>query len=393
MKKFLLFFSFIVFFFSLRAQYLTAFNNLQTYQMNSGQDKDALKKSAEAIEEAIKDERSATLGKTWYYRGYIYQIIWQDSLVKDNFPNALLTASESYQKAFNVGDTKFKQDKEATTNLILLSGQLQLQGALFFDGAQYAESMAHFLEVKKIKEFLTAKGIQNNIDDNNAIFNAVITAQKLKDNNTAKELLRVLVDRNYDNAIIYSVLADIYLAENNLNDATIVLDKAAAKYPDNTPIIISQLNIYIKEGKANEHLDKMLKAVSLEPNNHALHYVLGVTYQELKEQEKAEASYKEAIKLKPDYYDALNNIATIYIERANKAQNQMNEPKITDAQYKVFEAEREKQLRTSLEYLEAATKADPNGREVLNMLKEVYAKLGEYEKSKQIKAKLEGLNK
>jgi tetratricopeptide (TPR) repeat protein len=393
MKKYFLFIITILCFTTTQAQYLTAFNNLQAYQMSAAQDKEALKNAAVAIDAAIKDERSAVQGKTWYYRGYIYQLIWQDSSIRDKYPDALLIASESYQKAFNVGDTKFKQDKESVTNLILLSGQLQLQGALLYDVAQYAESMKHFLEVKKIKDFLKGRGVQQNIDDNNAIFNAVITAQKINDNKTAKELLRELVDRNYDNPIIYSVLADIYLAENNSQEAKNVLDKAAAKYPENTHIIISQLNIYIKEGKINEHLDKMLKAVALEPNNHSLHYVLGVIYQEMKESEKAEASYKKAVAIKPDYYDALNNLATIYIERANKIQNQMNEPKITDAQYKAYEIEREKQLKSALQYLESAHNINPEGREVLSMLKEVYAKLGEYEKSKQIKAKLESLKK
>lgn len=378
---------------SAHAQYLTAFNNVQAYQMSGGQDKEALKKASEAIEEAVKDERSASQGKTWYYRGYIYQLLWQDSVTRDYYPQSLLFSSESYQKAFLVGDTKFKQEKDAINNLILLCGQLQLQGAIFYENARYAESLKHFLEVKNIKDFFTKRGIQNSIDDNTAIFNAIITAQKINDNKKAKELLQELVNRGYDNPVIYSVLADIYLSENNTQDAKSVLDKAASKYPDNTQIIISQLNIYIKEGKINEHLDKMQKAVSLEPNNHTLHYVLGVTYQEMKETDKAEASYKEAIRLKPDYYDALNNIATIYIERANRAQQQMNEPKITDAQYKVFEAEREKQLRLALQYLESAHNANPEGREVLSMLKEVYAKLGEYEKSKQAKAKLEALKK
>jgi len=392
-KLFVLLVAAFSFVFNAKAQYLTAFNNISTYQMSGGQDREALKNAAEAIDAAIKDERSSAQGKTWYYRGYIYQLIWQDSLLQSGYPNALITSSESYQKAFNVGDTKFKQADEAKQNLILLGGQLQLQGANYFDAAQYKEAQSHFIEVKKIKDFLAGQGVVKNIDDSNAIFNAVITSQKLNDNATAKQLLSSLVDQNYDNPIVYSVLADIYLSENNNEEAKKVLDKAAQRYPENTGIIISQLNVYIKEGKANEHLDKMLKAVQLEPKNHALHYVLGVTYQEMKEADKAEAAYNEAIKIKPDYYDALNNLATIYIEKANKFQGLMNEPKITDAKYKEYETLRETNLKQAQQYLEKANAADPEGVEVLNMLKEVYAKLGEYEKSKQVKAKLESLKK
>jgi thioredoxin-like negative regulator of GroEL len=406
MKK-IIFFLFICFsiVFKVNAQYLTAFNNLTTYQTGGAQDHDALKKAAEAIDVAVKDERSGIQGKTWYYRGYIYQIVWEDTAIRSEYPNALLTASESYQKSFNVGDTKYKQADDAKKNLVTLGSQLQIQASYFFEQAQYKEAQTHFLEVSNIKKFLAGLGVEKNIDDSHAKFNAVIVSQKIKDEQTAVKLLAELVDEGYDNAIIYSILADIYINEKKLDEAKKVLDKAALKYPENTAIIISQLNIYILEGRANEHLDKMLKAISLEPDNHGLHYALGVTYQGIaddlkkagKTEEakanmvKAEASYKEAVKIKPGYYEALNNLATIYITKANELKTLMDDPKLSDAKYKEYQAQRETNLKKALEFLEPAYAAEPNGREVLIMLKEIYAITGEYEKSKQIKAKLDSL--
>jgi tetratricopeptide (TPR) repeat protein len=69
----------------------------------------------------------------------------------------------------------------------------------------------------------------------------------------------------------------------------------------------------------------------------------------------------------------------------------MNDPKITDVKYKEFEKEREKHLKTSLPYLEKAAEIKPNSKEIFLVLKEVYAKLGDYEKSKQMKLKFESI--
>src|SRR5690606_19041446 len=165
-----------------QAQYLTAFNNLTAYQTSGNQDVESLKKAQEAIDNAVKDEKAGAQGKTWYYRGLIYQFIFENPNVSPSFPNALITASESYQKAFNVGDTKFRQEKEATQNLITASVQIYNKGIDHFQNANYKDALTHFLEVANIRSFFEGRGIQNNVDDDNALFNAALAALKLNNN-------------------------------------------------------------------------------------------------------------------------------------------------------------------------------------------------------------------
>jgi tetratricopeptide (TPR) repeat protein len=376
---------------TVKAQYLSAFNNLTAYQSTGNTDVESLKKAQQAIDVAIADERSSIQGKTWYYRGLIYQLVYENKELSATNSDALIKASESYQKAFNVGDTKFKQTKESYENLITCSVQLYNRGIDQYQNKQYKEALLHFKEVASIKSFLSKQGVQNNVDDNNSLFNAALAALKLDDNANAKEILSKLIDNNYDSPAIYTTLSNIYLNEGNDAKAKEVLEKGTLRYPENVDIVISQLNLYLKEGKANEVLDKMIKASELDSKNASLLLAIGVTYYELKDVVKAEEYYNKAIEKNPNYFEAYNNLGQIYLEKANAYIEKMNDPKITDVKYKEFEKEREKHLKTSLPYLEKAAEIKPNSKEIFLVLKEVYAKLGDYEKSKQMKLKFESI--
>lgn len=377
--------------FGVKAQYLTAFNNLTAYQATGNTDVEALKKAQQAIDVAVADERAGAQGKTWYYRGLIYQLIFENKELSTENQDALLKASESYQKAFNVGDVKFKQDKEATQNLITASAQLYNKGVDLFQNRDYKMALSYFTEVAGIKTFLAGRGVQNNIDDNNALYNAALAALKLDDKKNAKQILSKLIDNNYDSPVVYATLSNIFLEEGDNAKALSILDKASARYPTNVDIIISQLNIYLKEGKASEHIDKMIKAAELDPNNASLFFAIGVAYSETKDNVNAEAYYNKAIEKDPKYFEAYNNLGQIYLDKANKFIELMNDPKLTDAKYKEYEKAREKELQAALPYLNKAAEIKPDSKEIFLVLKEVYAKLGDYEKSKQMKLKYESL--
>ena len=67
--------------------------------------------------------------------------------------------------------------------------------------------------------------------------------------------------------------------------------------------------------RANDNtraLQQFLKALELNPDDPYLHFDLGYTYELKGMIDKAEFHYEEAIRLKPDYSDAYNNIGLIY---------------------------------------------------------------------------------
>lgn len=74
---------------------------------------------------------------------------------------------------------------------------------------------------------------------------------------------------------------------------------------------------YVNDGKLKEAIEYFKKAQKLNPFSPYTHYFLGLTYQQLNDNEKAFSCYKKAIELKPDYDKANNNLGLLYLGKNN----------------------------------------------------------------------------
>jgi tetratricopeptide (TPR) repeat protein len=110
--------------------------------------------------------------------------------------------------------------------------------------------------------------------------------------------------------------------------------------------------------------------------------------------EKARQYYEQALKIKPDYYDATYNIGVLYTTMANKYIEQANEitgfSKAEQEQYNNLIEQANELLRTGLPYLKQAYDAQPTD-DVKNVLKSMYVKLNMMEEVKALE--LIGLTK
>jgi len=73
------------------------------------------------------------------------------------------------------------------------------------------------------------------------------------------------------------------------------------------------------QGDYTDALERLLKAVELDPNNPFYHNNLAYSYQKKKIYEKAKFHFEKALELKKDFPDAQNNLGVLYLE--------MNKPK------------------------------------------------------------------
>ena len=65
-------------------------------------------------------------------------------------------------------------------------------------------------------------------------------------------------------------------------------------------------------GKPDEAIEKFRAALALAPNCFDCHYNIGVAYMSKKDEKAAEAAWKQAVEVKPDYPEALNALSTLY---------------------------------------------------------------------------------
>ncbi|HXH19883.1 MAG TPA: tetratricopeptide repeat protein [Chitinophagales bacterium] len=394
MKSYQLFAVMLVLTTSIFAQankFQTAWAQVEEYKNSEFKNTDALLEALEAINETVKNETQSTKSKVWYYKGLINHLIYENESISSQHPHALFDASEAYQKALTVEVGKKPYEPENTkSNLYNLTGQLQNRGAQLYNMNDFDNAYKCFLEVRSIKKFLDGIAYEKKVDDSDATFNAALCLYKLEKKEEAKKLFQELIDRNYDSPAIYQLYAGLYSDEKNDAEALEILAKGMERYPDNLGLIIDELNIYIRQGREEESITKLEKAAKLDSTNAQIYYALGAAYDKLNNKEKAEQAYLKSVTLDPQNHSAYNNLGAMYYNQGIAINKEMmDNPKLTEKQYNEMQEQRNELYRKSLPYFEKARQIKPDDLAILQALKEVYAKLEMYEKSKEIKEQME----
>ena len=190
------------------------------------------------------------------------------------------------------------------------------------------------------------------------------------------------------------------------------MQKGRTLYPDDSNLLFAEINSFLKKGKLNELIDKLKLAVAKEPNNMSIKTTLGNVYDNMcqKEWEKGDMVkaqeyfneslkyYQEALDKEPSNVVALYSIGALYYnyaaivsKEANKLSNDYSSA--GTKKYKEKQAEMEAYFDKALPYFEQADKFDNKDVNTLIALKEIYAKKGKFDKSNEIKVRLESLKK
>ncbi len=367
--------------FSQTTKVVSAFNYLRNGQ---------LEKAKLNIDEACLNDQTKGQAKTWFYRGNIYLSLFltKEPKYKNLDTNALQASYDAYQKAIAI-DPQISNENlvppSPMVGLYYIGEQFYNQGADLYNNKNYPTALTKFEMTKKINDIFGAK-------DSIATFYAAQCAMQTKDTKKAKSYFEYLQKMNYKQAQVYSQLSNIYKAEGDTTKAAITIGKGRKLMPSDLNLIISEINIYLAKGKMKEAQDLLDLAVAKDPNNATLHLVIGANMDEFGNFEQAEKSYKRAIELKPDYFDAFYNLGALYINTSLSIKKQADKLPITETQkYDELKARADKLLDSALPILENAEKLNPKDKNTLITLKQLYAIKNNVEKIKEIEEKLKNL--
>jgi tetratricopeptide (TPR) repeat protein len=108
-------------------------------------------------------------------------------------------------------------------------------------------------------------------------------------------------------------LATIQLEMGHFDDAEKNLKTALAVAPDDAFSLSILGNLKFRQGKYDEALDALSRAAKADPKNPEIQNFLGLTLSEKGMRPAAEAAFRKAVILKPDYGGAQNNLAVFYL--------------------------------------------------------------------------------
>jgi tetratricopeptide (TPR) repeat protein len=363
------------------AKVVSAFNYLK-----SG-DFDLAKTS---INEAIQDPKTGAQAKTWYYRGAIYQAIYGDSAYHKKSPEALTEAVKSYEKALEI-DPKNQWKEEIKLGLSDCANYAFNEGVAPYNRKDYQGAYNNFSLAANTYESLN-KYYNLGLIDTFATLYAGNAALKMKNYDAAEQMYQKLVSKNISTPELYASRGDLYVQKGDTAKAKEIIGEGVKKYPDDKVLMVQELNLYLFSGNPEEAIKKLDEAIAKDPGFTELYIQRGNLYDQIKDTANARKSYEMAIAQDPNNFNAYYRLGASYYNRAVDLNNQMNKLDLNQQkQYDLLKAQRDQLFKQSMPYLERAYELDPKDADTLGALKELYARLGQMDKSNQMKKELEQL--
>jgi tetratricopeptide (TPR) repeat protein len=345
--------------------------------MNEGK----LDRALENIEPCITNEKTMVDDKTWRYRGQIYSLIANstDENYKKLHPFPLKEAINSYAKAMEF-DPKGVYKKEDLYNLGILQQQANYYGGVRYGEENFKSSYNHF---KLGAEAAARLGAIDTV----AMYNAGLSAERAKMYTEAAAQYQECIQHQYMGAKMYIYLANLYEKSGEADKYMTTVQAGRQAYPADGDLIRAELNYYLVNNKYVEAENNLKLAIQNDPNDKALHFALGVVYDNLKRYDEAAPAYLKAINIDANYFDALYNLGALYFNQGVELNNAAN-----DADDKTYAKLRDQAKAKFVEaepFLDRAKALQPEDCNTLISLRQLYAFTNQTDKWNKVKAEIE----
>lgn len=355
-----------------------------------------LAKAVEYIDPASTDAKTGASEKTWRYRGDIYRMIalGEDQALKDQFPQAMERAIDSYMRAMEL-DAKGSYKVENTRALGSLQAASLNSGNDAFTSKQYDRAIALYANSERIAKAFGAT-------DTNAIFNSALAYESKGDTEGAIRRYREVLELGYKKPDIYRYIASLQRKANDVDGAIVTLREGMAKYPQHKDIMLDLMSNLLSASRSDEAEEIVNLALKSDPDNAVLYSVLGSLYDGKANPKEgpapseadmqkwygmAEDAYKKSIEKDPQFFDAYFNIGVLYNNRAAFEYEKCNKLK-SDADYMKCKKVADDIYLKAQPYFEQAHALRGDDVPTIQQLMKLYAKTSDQAKYDAMKAKL-----
>ena len=170
------------------------------------------------------------------------------------------------------------------------------------------------------------------------------------------------------------------------------INMVRADKPTDMNLIQVEADMVYKQGNMERYNELMQELIALDPSNPDLYNNLGVASAKLGLKDEAIAYYNKAISLNPNNAGAKINIAVLILGGEAELNEKMNALGTSNADYAKYDEYKEQKndlYRQAVPYLESALDSRADNIEIVRTLKGIYSQLGEDEKFKLMKDRLQ----
>lgn len=345
-------------------------------------------------------------------------ILDESKLAEINYSN-LPMAFQAYKQSLALAEKNFRireivDAMKEYEPILENAGILALQNQKFDQGYKILSSLLESGEILRERGEETVLDMDITLDDGTTykkeedIISYALTAGVQPNvDSDVESILKMAIDKQIQDATVYQV-AYQYYKDTDKEKALSYLDQGIQMFPNDNGLLFAQINAYIEDGNLEGLIDKLKIAIEKEPDNASVYATLGNVYDQLfskanKEGDKEKAAeyfenalkyYKESTEVDPTSFNSYYGIGALYFNKAANVAQEMNSLDLNENEkYKKLETEMMTLYEESFPYLTKAEELNPADPLVLTALKEYHARMDNFEKSNEYKAKLEALKK
>ncbi|MCZ8198538.1 MAG: tetratricopeptide repeat protein [Flavobacterium sp.] len=338
-----------------------------------------LSEAAKAFQDLIAAEKATGKSK------YTSQATTSISDIKNKLVNSAVEkgTAKNYKEAAALLKQVYDLD---TTDL----EKLYYAASYAVNGGDYETSLAYYNELKN-KNYSgegTSYYAKSLITDQEEMFGTKAERDKMVMLKSHKEPRDEKIPSKKGE--IYKNIALIYVQQGKNEEAKKSLSEARAANPDDTSLAMAEADLYLKLEDYTMYKKIVTEVLEKNPNDADLLYNLGVISSKTNGAD-AEAYYKRAIAIKPDYTNAYLNLAILKLDGEKTIIDEMNKLGTSEKdnkRYEVLKSKREGVFKEALPYLEKAYQLNPANEDVSATLLNVYGALEMTAEKKALKAKL-----
>jgi tetratricopeptide (TPR) repeat protein len=227
--------------------------------------------------------------------------------------------------------------------------------------------------------------------DTVSMFNAGLCYEKSGDLNNAARLYKQCADFNYNAPDIYTMVSYCYRASGNLTEAENIVSEGRKKFPLDQGLIKEMVNNKIASGDNAGAEAALNEAISGDPNNKDLYYVIGTIYSESNKFDKAEEALNKSLALDPKYEKSLYQLGAILVSWAGNMQDSANTLGYKHPDYKKVLAEANEIYKRAVLPLDQYVSINTEDLEVLTLLWQISRNLEDTAKAEEYKKRMDAL--
>ncbi|MBP5368609.1 MAG: tetratricopeptide repeat protein [Bacteroidales bacterium] len=372
---------------------------------------------------------------------------WEEIVTPDD--NALDKAVEAYRKACDLDPKGAVKSKKSTIDGIKNIKQIYTNNGINkYLLQKYDAAAADFEKALALSDFPKDPKDTSSIEGMIAYYGG-LSAYQAKNYDKAKKFFNSSIEQKYEVGRSYHQLYLIKMDEGKKDEALKIIQDAYAKYPQEESLLYDVINYYTAEKEYDKAETYLNKAIEKYPDNLSVFGVKASIYvdqytkakdnylklrneadslkklafrnrtnqkendrltaasqakldeaQALRKEfdaqvAKAENTYKDITKKDAKYFPAYFNLGLVAYDKSDMAKKEASliapsEDK-DGSKAAAKQAEQKAACKESIQHFEKALELQPNNRDVLANLRMLHVQMGEYDKAKELKERIEAL--